>query len=341
MRHIVSFSGGRTSAYLVYLMEQKRINDGWDVEYIFMDTSAEHPKTYEFVKNVRDFFDINLVCLKYIANQEKGKGGTYDIVSIESCKHDLSVWDGMVDKYGMPFLHGAFCSDRMKNTTFNKYIKDNIDGEYVTWLGIRHDEPKRIFGQSIDSKLTKRGFDSYDKSKLYADTLAISDVELLQAIIDIVSPIDNKDPFCKIIFDRLISVRKNKIIFMAGISDFDKDDILNWWSGQSFNLEIPEHLGNCVFCIKKGINKVALAAKDEPQLAEQFSKFIASKKGTMSFDERSSTMYRDKNSFDDVIAKFSLVPTEDLRNSILKGKKNDSGSCSESCEVLANQMSLL
>ncbi len=35
--HVVSFSGGRTSAYLVHLMEQRR-RAGEDVRYVFMDT---------------------------------------------------------------------------------------------------------------------------------------------------------------------------------------------------------------------------------------------------------------------------------------------------------------
>ena len=40
-----------------------------------------------------------------------------------------------------------------------------------------------------------------------------------------------------------------------------------------FDLKIKEHLGNCVLH-KKGINKIALAAKDEPQLADKFIKMI-------------------------------------------------------------------
>ena len=47
IKHIVSFSGGRTSAYLVHLMEKKRIKDGLDVEYVFMDTGAEHKSKFE------------------------------------------------------------------------------------------------------------------------------------------------------------------------------------------------------------------------------------------------------------------------------------------------------
>lgn len=40
---------------------------------------------------------------------------------------------------------------------------------------------------------------------------------------------------------------KPNVVYLAELSDFDKGDILEWWSEQPFNLNIPEHLGNCVF----------------------------------------------------------------------------------------------
>jgi len=42
--HVVSFSGGLTSARLVNLMEEKRINEGWNVYYVYMNTGAEPPR---------------------------------------------------------------------------------------------------------------------------------------------------------------------------------------------------------------------------------------------------------------------------------------------------------
>ncbi|MFX5998631.1 hypothetical protein ABTF05_19800, partial [Acinetobacter baumannii] len=38
--------------------------------------------------------------------------------------------------------------------------------------------------------------------------------------------------------------------YLAEISDFTKEDVFDWWEQQPFDLEITEHLGNCVFCIK-------------------------------------------------------------------------------------------
>lgn len=71
--HVVSFSGGRTSAYLVHLMEQRR-KAGEDVRYVFMDTGAEHPGTYKFIREVVSNWGIDLICLRVDVNPELGKG---------------------------------------------------------------------------------------------------------------------------------------------------------------------------------------------------------------------------------------------------------------------------
>ena len=88
MKQVVSFSGGRTSAYLVYLMEQKRKKCGWDVEYVFMDTGAEHKETYKFVKSVVENFDIKLTCLRTVVIPEMGKGCSYKVVDLNDCVND-------------------------------------------------------------------------------------------------------------------------------------------------------------------------------------------------------------------------------------------------------------
>ena len=98
MKHVVSFSGGRTSAYLVHLMEQKRKSEGWDVDYVFMDTGAEHPKTYEFVRNVVDHFGIKLHCIRAKVNKEHGVGVTYQELSVNEIGWDLSIWESFVSQ---------------------------------------------------------------------------------------------------------------------------------------------------------------------------------------------------------------------------------------------------
>lgn len=138
MIHVVSFSGGRTSAYLVHLMEQRRIKEDLDVRYIYMDTGAEHPKTYEFIKNVVSHWGVNLTCLRVVVNPSLGQGNSYEVIQVSEIKHDLGPWKAIVKKYGLPYPAGAFCTREMKFNPVTKYCKDNFD-EYTTWIGIRAD----------------------------------------------------------------------------------------------------------------------------------------------------------------------------------------------------------
>jgi len=121
--HIVNFSGGRTSAYLTMLINLQGKENGWDVRYVFMDTGAEHPKTYEFIKKCVKFFDIDLVCLRPIVHEKMGVGMTYEEISIDEIGYDLSVWNDMTNKYGNPYNPGGgFCTDKLKTVVYRKYI---------------------------------------------------------------------------------------------------------------------------------------------------------------------------------------------------------------------------
>ena len=44
--------------------------------------------------------------------------------------------------------------------------------------------------------------------------------------------------------DRVKKLKEEKIEYLARYSSADKSDILDFWKGQSFDLEIDEHLGN-------------------------------------------------------------------------------------------------
>ena len=278
MIDVVSFSGGRTSAYLVHLMKQMNP----EAKYIFMDTGAEHPKTYEFVRNVVKNFDIDLVCLRVDINQELGKANGYRVVSLDEIGPDLQPWRDMLKKYGTPYNPGgAFCTDRMKLVPFTKYCKEHFGKDYVTWLGIREDEPRRL---------------------------------------------KPKDGFR----------------FLSEISDFDKRDVLDWWSEQTFDLGIDEWLGNCVFCIKKAANKVALAAKDEPEMAKDFCSILDCDDVRIVDGRKtpSLTMYRGHQSLEQIIATFRDIDRDEIAGSLRKAKRIETGSCSESCEIFAGQMDL-
>lgn len=273
-KQIISFSGGRTSAYLCYLLKQT----GVDVDVIFMDTGAEHPKTYDFVRKCNEYFGLSITCLRTVVNPIKGKGVTYKVVPVEDIQQDLEPYFDMCKKYSTPYTHGAFCTKTMKTVPFQKYCDGKYGkGSYNVWLGIRADEPKRL------PKEKKVGYS-----------------------------------------------------YLADISEFEKQDIIDFWREMPFDLEITEFLGNCVFCVKKGNNKLAIAAKDEPQMAANFIKMIEDDSVPINFenDRHSKTiMYRNGHSLKSIIAMYEDVPREDIVKSLRRSF--DTGSCSESCEVFS------
>lgn len=141
--HIVSFSGGRTSAYLVHLMEEKRKIEGLNVKYFFMDTGAEHPLTYKFVKDVANYYGIELICIRAAILPTLGEGVTYKIVGIDDIGFDLSIWQQFMEKYSTPSPSTPICTQYLKTIPFHKWMK-TVDGDCVNWIGIREDEPRRL-----------------------------------------------------------------------------------------------------------------------------------------------------------------------------------------------------
>ena len=284
MKQVVSFSGGRTSAYLVYLMEKKRKVLGWDVEYVFMDTGAEHPKTYEFIKDVVKNFKIKLTCLRTVVIPEMGKGCSYKVVDINDCINDLAPFKEVVKKYGVPKNHMPHCTLHMKTSPFKKYCADKFGkGNYVTWLGIRIDEPRRI-------KKDAKGIE-----------------------------------------------------YMASISDFDSDDVLNWWGDQSFDLGFDINsgwLGNCVFCHKKSNSKLALAAIDEPKLLSEFDTMVNSDEARQLGYTPKDQLYRQGKTIHNIIAAFSLFDRVEIIDRLRHSKRFDNSPCSESCEVDFEQIDM-
>lgn len=275
MKKVVSFSGGRTSAYLCHLMIEQFGAEHVDI--VYMDTGFEHPETYKFIKACNDNLKLNITCLRGDFSNPLGAGVGYNVVSIDSILCDGMPFSEMMAKYGTPYTGGMFCTDRMKLRPFKKYCDDKYGkGGYDTWLGIRADEPKRLSN-------------------------------------------------------------KKGIRYLAEISDFEKQDVLNFWKEMPFDLGIEEHLGNCVFCPKKSNLKLAAAQRDEPELYIKWLDMLYS--DSVRVDDKTghwTKMYRGSQSLEQLIATFDGSTGAEIKARMRGAKHLDTGSCSESCEVFSN-----
>jgi len=115
-----------------------------------------------------------------------------------------------------------------------------------------------------------------------------------------------------------------------------KEEIRHWWSAQDFDLEVPEHLGNCVTCWKKSNRKLMTIAKNEPERFDFFKSMEKYKNISPREEER--VFFRGFNTVDDIfeMAESDFVEFKDNMPELqirLLDPIDYSNGCSDSCEV--------
>ena len=96
---------------------------------------------------------------------------------------------------------------------------------------------------------------------------------------------------------------KDYIYPLATIAKVTKEDVLEFWAQQPFDLEISEEQGNCWFCFKKSDKKLAMIADESPE-AFDWIKQMETK-----YPEETN-IFRHHRSVDDVLNGTGLVTTE-------------------------------
>lgn len=344
--NIVSLSGGRTSGYMAYLMKSLCDKSGEPVEYVFCDTGAEHPKTYDFIRSIANNFGIKITCLRPVFSEVIGVGVEYSVVDINEIGYDLSIFKSMMAAYGAPYNPGGgMCTDKLKTVAFAKYCNEvHGKGNYYTWIGYRSDEAKRAWGHKLYTRLIQYGFDSETSGELMVDALAQSDLagffELRLGIDgDLFGDNEEEHGLVDNLKAKIATVKKRDFRFMFEIVDADKAAVNKWWSQQSFDLDIPDYLGNCVFCIKKPESRLALAAMDEPKMADEWQAlFHCDSVRDMKRQAGNHIIYRGYNSLDSIRELYKGVDRQEIIARMRHAPSGTAESCSESCSAYSDQM---
>lgn len=118
--------------------------------------------------------------------------------------------------------------------------------------------------------------------------------------------------------DELKRCRKDAAIdrVLYPLVDFfetDKEDVINWFSKQSFDLSIKEHLGNCVSCWKKSDTKLLRIINDEPGRFD-FFKRMEKEKGLCghNVDGNKRVFFRSNRSAEDMFKLSHSMPELDF-----------------------------
>jgi 3'-phosphoadenosine 5'-phosphosulfate sulfotransferase (PAPS reductase)/FAD synthetase len=137
---VISFSGGRTSAFMLH--EVLKANNGLpkDAYVLFANTGKEEEATLKFVNDCQTKWDINIVWLEYQTEDPK-----FCAVNYETASRNGEPFEALIRKKNyLPNTVARFCTQELKVLTIDRYMKSIGHKEYLTMVGVRADEPRRV-----------------------------------------------------------------------------------------------------------------------------------------------------------------------------------------------------
>jgi 3'-phosphoadenosine 5'-phosphosulfate sulfotransferase (PAPS reductase)/FAD synthetase len=136
----ISFSGGRTSAYMLWRVLQSNGGFPEQARVLFCNTGKEEEATLRFVNECAVRWGVPITWLEYIDSAGVG------VVDFESASRSGEPFEAVIAQRGgvLPNRVARFCSSELKTRTMHRYLRSEGWTEWDTFIGIRADEPRRV-----------------------------------------------------------------------------------------------------------------------------------------------------------------------------------------------------
>ena len=146
---LISFSGGRTSGYMLHKILEANGNLPDRVRVAFANTGREMPETLDFEQQCGERWNVNIDWLEY--DRQNGKVA-FKKVNHNSASREGEPFDKLINfRQTLPNVTWRYCTVDMKVKTIRRFL---IECGWTFWnntVGIRADEAHRI-KRSIDKR---------------------------------------------------------------------------------------------------------------------------------------------------------------------------------------------
>ncbi len=165
---VISFSGGRTSAYMLWRVLQSNNGLPEDAIVCFANTGKEEEATLEFVRDCEKNWGVEIHWLEYRTEEPN-----FERVTFETASRGGEPFEALIRKRQyLPNPVTRFCTSELKIRTIHKYIKSRgwKHNEHMDWVGIRADEQRRAAKIERDrTPLVTAGVTKADVGKFWSE----------------------------------------------------------------------------------------------------------------------------------------------------------------------------
>ncbi len=152
-RTVVSFSGGRTSGFLLYhVLKAHAFQLPDDVVVLFENTGKEREETLEFIHEVEERWGVDITWLEW--RKEKPR---FRVVTFETASRNGEPFDELIAwKEFPPNPIARMCTQHLKVDCMRQYVRNRLDwDEWTSFIGIRADEPRRYKVEGPDKNFRR------------------------------------------------------------------------------------------------------------------------------------------------------------------------------------------
>jgi len=287
----ISFSGGKTSAYMTkMLLDHFRKHEPQrKIIVTFANTGQEHEETLKFVDRCDKAFAMNLVWVEAVVDPRPRFATGHKVVTFETAARNAEPFEAVIGKYGIPNKSYNHCTRELKLAPMVSYLESVgwTRREYSIAVGIRADEMDRV-----------------QRTKMVT----------------------------------------HHIFYPCVDADIVLDTVRDWWATQPFNLNIPDHLGNCTWCWKKSLRKLMTLRHTHPQIFDftrRMERDHAFSGGARrdGKEREPRVFFRENNSTETLFAKAALPFTwyEDTKFVPFDDELDVGGACGDGCDIYADE----
>jgi len=149
---VVSFSGGRTSGFMLRNILDAHGGQPDGLEVCFQNTGLEHPATLQFIKDVQERWGVRITWLEYCVDEENQHD--FRVVDFDRASRKGEPFTALIKKKKyLPNPVARICTVNLKMRTMDRYLKSLpgfADG-YTNAVGLRYDEPRRVMRMKGDN----------------------------------------------------------------------------------------------------------------------------------------------------------------------------------------------